>query len=211
MEPTVKENSKIQVSEIHQEIPKPIPAAGAKRSGLRPGETLERSLFQILTELESPSKQTRGRALELLMIHFIRLMDLDFEAWLLRSTDSEGIEVEALANGRQMPFSRWLIQCRNTHQMDTGDIATAVGRSVPFKPTIILSVTNGYFTHQARHYASRTMQLTSLQVLLIDATDLRTIANDEMAIESMLNREMEQVSANKQLQVAPLCARHHRG
>jgi len=203
----VKQNSEIQVSEIHQEIPKPIPAADAKRSELRSGEIYECSLSQILTELESSSKQTCGKALELLTIHFIHLLDLDFEAWLLRSTESEGVEVGALANGRQMPFSRWLIQCRNTDQMDTGDIATAVGRSVAFKPTIILSVTTGCFTHQARHYASRAMQLTSLQVLLIDATDLRTIANDEMAIESMLNREMEQVSANKQLQVAPLRAR----
>lgn len=119
---------------------------------------------------------------------------------------STGIEVEIVADDRWMPFNRWQIQCRNVHQTGMEDIATAVGRSVSFKPTILLSVTTGCFTQQARDYTTRAMQLTNLQILLIDADDLRAIASDESVIKHILSRETGPARAAKELQIAPLYA-----
>lgn len=173
---------------------------------LKPHQEVSASpLSRVLTGLRSPDKYVKGRALELLAIHLTHLLGLNFTDWLLRSVDSDSIEVGVVADERRIPFNRWLIQCRDSRQMDMGDIATAVGRSVSFRPSVVLSVTTGRFTQQARHYATRAMQLTNLQILLIDAHDLRAMANDETAIRSVLSRWAGQVRSAKELQVAPLC------
>ncbi len=198
--------SEIPSPKFHQEIPEPILATAAEKAGLIPKEIFELPLAQILTELESSNKHVRGRALELLAIHFTRLIDLDFKGWLLRSADSNGIEVGIVANDRQVPFNRWQIQCRNARQTDMGEIATAVGRSVSFRPNVLLSVTTGRFMQQARYYATRAMQLTNFQILLIDAQDLMAIANGKATIRSILSRETGQVKSAKELQVVPLYA-----
>jgi len=182
--------SEIPSYRYHQEISGPI----------------ERPLSQMLADLKSSNKHVKGRALELLAICLTHLIDLDFRGWLLKSADSNGIEVGIVANGRQVPFNRWLIQCRNACQMDMEDIATAVGRSISFKPNILLSVTTGCFTRQARYYATRAMQLTNFQILLIDTRDLKTIASDEGAIKSILSRETGQARAAKELQLIPFYA-----
>jgi hypothetical protein len=111
-----------------------------------------------------------------------------------------------VANDRRVPFNRWQIQCRNAYQTDMEDIAAAVGRSVSFKPNIVLSVTTGHFARQARYYATKAMQLTNFQILLIDAHDLKTIASDERAIKSILSRETGQARAAKELQAIPFHA-----
>ena len=110
----------------------------------------------------------------------------------MRSADLNGIEVGIIANDWRVPFNRWQIQCRNVGQTDMGDIATAVGRSISFKPNVLLAATTGRFTQQARYYANRAMQLTSFQILLVDTSDLRAIASDETAIENLLRREVGQ-------------------
>jgi len=163
-------------------------------------------LSQTLTALKSSNKRVKRRALEFLAFHFVWSIDLDFKGWFLRSADSNDIEVGIVADDSRMSFARWLIQCRNAHQTDMGEIATAVGRSVSFKPNVLLSVTNGHFTQQVRHYATRVMQLTNFRILLIDACDLNSIVNGEATIKSILSRETEQIRAAKELQVALLYA-----
>lgn len=198
--------SEIPLPKFDQEIPKPILVTEAEKAGLVPKEVFGLSLSQILTDLKSSNRYVKCKALELLAIYLSHLIDLDFRSWLLRSADSDGTEVGFVANDRQVPFNRWQIQCRNARQVDMEEIATGVGRSVSFKPNILLSVTTGRFTQQARHYVTRAMQLTNLQILLIDAHDLRAIAKDEMAVKSILSRETGQAKSAKELQVAPLCA-----
>jgi site-specific DNA-methyltransferase (cytosine-N4-specific) len=197
----VTKKSETQSLECHQEIPEAI-LVMAERTGLAPKAISELSLSQILTGLQSPDKHVKGRALELLAIHFTCLIDLDFKDWLLRSVDSNYIEVGIVANGRQVPFSRWLIQCRDARQMGMGEIAMAVGRGISFRPNVVLSVTTGRFTPQARHYATKAMQLTNLQILLIDTHDLGAIASGEMTVQSILSRETEWAQSAKELQLA---------
>jgi hypothetical protein len=162
---------------------------------------VELPMSQILANLKSPSRHVKSDALELLAIHLSRLIGLNLSSWLLRSADSNGIEVEVIADDNHAPFNRWQIQCRNARRVDMGDIATAVGRSVSFKPGVVLSVTTGHFTPQARYYATKAMQMTNFQILLIDAQDLKTIAGDESAITGVLGREAERAKAAKQSQL----------
>ena len=195
-----------RTSKFRREISEPILAAAAEKAGLVPKEVFALSLSQILASLKSPSKHVKGKALELLALYLTRLIGLDFKGWLLRSADSNGIEVDIVANDRQVPFNCWLIQCRDARQMGMGDIATAVGRSVSFRPSIVLSVTTGCFTEQARRYVTRAVQLTNLQILLVDTRDLRAIANGETTIKSILGREAGRARSAKELHLAPLRA-----
>jgi site-specific DNA-methyltransferase (cytosine-N4-specific) len=164
-------------------------------------ELFELQLSQILADLRSSNKHIKGKSLELLAIYLTHLIDLDFNGWLLRSTDSKGIEVGIIAHDRHAPSNCWQIQCRNSSQVDMEEIATAVGRSVFFKPNVVLSVTTGAFTSQARYYATRVMQLTNFQILLMDAQDLEAIAADEKVIENIIRREAERVKVAKQPQL----------
>jgi site-specific DNA-methyltransferase (cytosine-N4-specific) len=189
---------------FRQEISGPILAVVAEHAGLVPKEVFERPLAQILADLNSPNKHIKGKALELLAIYLTRLIDLDFKGWLLKSADLNGIEVGIVANDWRVPFNCWQIQCRNVGRTDMGDIATAVGRSISFRPNVLLSVTTGRFTQQARYYTSRAMQLTNFQILLVDACDLRAMASDEKTIESILRREVGQAQVAKASQVASL-------
>ena len=189
---------------FRQEISGPILAVVAEHAGLVRKEVFEIPLAHILTDLKSSNKHVKGKALELLAIYLTRLIDLDYKGWLLRGADLNGTEVGIMANDWRVPFNRWQIQCRNVGRTDMGDIATAVGRSISFKPNVLLSVTTGLFTQQARYYANRAMQLTNFQILLVDACDLTDIAGDEKAIENTLRREVEQTKAAKASQVASL-------
>jgi len=176
------------------------------RTGITEVIDSELPLSQILANLKLPDKHVRGKALERLGIYFTRLIDLDFKGWLMRSVDSNGGEIEIVANDRSVPFNRWQIQCRNVSQTGMGDIATAVGRGISFKPNVLLSLTTGHFTQQARYYATKAMQFTNLQILLVDAPDLSTIASNSKAIKGILNRETEQARNAKEPQIAPLYA-----
>jgi hypothetical protein len=131
------------------------------------------------------------------------LIDLDFQGWLLKSNNSNSIEVVIAANDKRVPFNRWLIQCRHARQVDMGIIAAAVGRSIAFKPNILLSVTTGHFTQQAHYYVTRAMQLTNLQILLIDTHDLEALVHDETAIGDILGRETKRAKSTKELQMIP--------
>jgi hypothetical protein len=178
-----------------------------KKIEIPPSEFLpdisETALSQILIDLKSPDKQDRERTLELLAIHIVHLIDLDVKGWLLRSIDSNGTEVVVVANDRRVPFNRWLIQCRNAYQTSMEDIATAVGRSISFKPNILLSVTSGGFTKKAYDYVTRVMQLTNLQILMIDVHDLKAMANSEVTISDILSYQTEQAKSTKELQITP--------
>jgi hypothetical protein len=164
-------------------------------------EVSEQPLSQILTDLVSPDEHVRGQSLELLAIHLMRLVDLDFKGWLLRSVDSKGIEVGVIAHDKRVLFDRWQIQCLNSKRPGMDEIATAVGRGIFFKPNVLLSMTAGNFTSQARYYAMRAMQLTSLQILLMEAQDLRAIAADKRVVANIINREVGQVEVAKQSQL----------
>jgi site-specific DNA-methyltransferase (cytosine-N4-specific) len=191
----------LRTLKFQQEISEPILTVAAEKAGLVPKELFEQSLADILVDLKSSNKHVKGKALELLAIYLTRLIDLDFKGWLLTSRDSNQIEVQIIAHDRHIPFSQWQIQCRNVSHVDMGEIAAAVGRSIAFKPSIVMSVTTGYFTQQARYYATKAMQLTNFHFILLDADDLKIVAGDERKIRSILNRESRLAKVSKEQQL----------
>lgn len=159
----------LRTDKFYQEISEPILAAAAERADLVPRELFERPLSQILSDLRSPNKHTKGQALELLAIYLTRLIDLDFKGWRRRSADTGGAEVDVIVEGARLIFSRWQIQAKNSPIVRLDDIAKEVGLSLTFiYSNVVMIVTTGEFTKNAYSYANHVMKTCNLNVILLN-------------------------------------------
>ncbi len=177
----------------------PILNSAAEKAGLVPKELFERSLSQILADLKSPDRHTRGRALELLAIYLTRLIDLDFKGWRTRSADTGVAEVDVIVEGARLIFSRWQIQAKNTGTVRLGDIAKEVGLSLTFiYSNVVMIITTGNFTRDAYNYANHVMKTCNLNVILLNGSELEDISRDPTAIITILNSKAGQAMKVKE-------------
>jgi len=184
---------------FHQEISEPILTMAAEKAGLVPKEVFELPLSQILTDLKSPNKYDKGKALELLAIYFTRLIDLDFKGWRTRSADTGGAEVDVIVEGARLIFSRWQIQAKNTRTVRLGDIAKEVGLSLTFVySNVVMIVTTGDFTKDAYSYAQHVMKTCNLNVILLNGSELERISQNPTNIVTILNSKAEQAMKVKE-------------
>jgi hypothetical protein len=125
-------------------------------------------LEQIFKDLESPITGIKGLALELLALRFTRDIGLFPVAFRERSAKTHGAEVDLIANGVHLHYSRWLLQCKNTAKVDVHDIAKEVGMAVVLKAHVIVLVTTGRFTRAVRTFADGLAGSSAQQAILID-------------------------------------------
>lgn len=183
-----------RTARFRQEISEPILAAAAEKAGLVPKELFERPLSQILADLKSDDKHVKGMALELLTIYLARLIDLEFKGWRIRSADTGGAEVDAIVEGARLIFSRWQIQAKNTASVRLEDVAREVGLALTFiYSNVVMVVTTGDFTKDTHHYADHVMKTSSLNVILLNGSELERISQDPTDIVTVLNSKAERV------------------
>jgi len=125
-------------------------------------------LEQIFSELESVNTSVKGLALELLALRLTRDIGLFPVCFRERSSKTHGAEVDLIANGVHLHYSRWLLQCKNTEKVDVHDIAKEVGMAVALKAHVITLVTTGRFTRAVRTFADGLAGSTAHQVIMID-------------------------------------------
>ena len=184
---------------FRQEISEPILIAAAEKAGLVPKEVFELPLSRILTDLKSPDKHVKGKALELLTIYLTRLLDLDFKGWRIRSADTGGAEVDVIVEGARLIFSRWQIQAKNTKVVRLEDVAKEVGLSLTFiYSNVVMIVTTGDFTKDAHNYARHVMKTCNLNVILLNGAELDQISQDPTRIVAILNSKAEQAMRVKE-------------
>jgi site-specific DNA-methyltransferase (cytosine-N4-specific) len=143
-------------------------------TGLAVRKLLRKPLSEILEELDSDDRNVKGKALEALACYLMRLLDLEFRAWRKRAKETSGFEVDLIVEGVRLLFSRWQVQCKNTPDASVPleDVAKEVGLSIKLKSNVILMVTTGRYTRDARQYAEEMMQCTALNIVLLDVRDL---------------------------------------
>lgn len=133
----------------------------AKRSTPRP---------QVYKDLESTDTYVKGLALEILAIQLAT--DLGLTPFRLRERGAAtgGAEVDLIAEGAHLHFSRWLFQCKNKPKSAVGlsDLAKEVGMAVLLKAHVIVMVTTGRFASSVEEYARSLAETTPLQVVLVD-------------------------------------------
>lgn len=145
-----------------------LPAEGLSGipSDLR--DKLSTPLSDIFRDLKHSSTHARGLALELLSLRLIRDIGLFPVCFRERSAKTQEAEVDLIAQGVHLHYSRWLVQCKNTASVEVSDIAKEVGMAVVLKAQVILMVTTGKFRRTVQTYANGLATSSNLQAILID-------------------------------------------
>lgn len=167
---------------------------------LRP--LLRKQFSEILSNLSSSDRHIKGLALEALAFYLMRLIDLQYVATRLRGQATGGAEVDLIFEGARLIYSRWQIQCKNTKFVSLDDVAKEVGLTIQLKSNVVMVVSTGNISTEARKYAQNVMSTTNLNVVLLDSTDLQKIADNPTYIAGALNREAKQAMKIKKLDLS---------
>ncbi|MBI4321316.1 MAG: restriction endonuclease [Chloroflexi bacterium] len=179
---------------LEKDILVPILDQVSKQVGAEMLPLLRRTLGDIIAALNAADKYQRGLALEALAFRLMRLVDLDYVATRLRGTVTGGAEVDVIVQSARFMFSRWQIQCKNVQGgVSLDDVATQVGLTYVLNTKVVLVVSAGAVTPQARRYAKQVMDGTGLQIALLARDDLDLIATNPAAIVDVLVREARNV------------------
>lgn len=138
---------------------------------LRP--KLNTPLATIEADLKSSNTHVKGIALELLALRVARdatLVPLRFRLRAAKTTG--GGEVDLIAEGVHLHFSRWLFQCKNTAVVRLHDLAKEIGMAVLLRAHVVVLVTTGRFAQSVITYANEIADTQHLQVVLIDKDTL---------------------------------------
>jgi len=149
---------------------------------------LRQPLSDIVAALDA-STHEKGLALEALAFKMMRSLNLDYLETRFRPRTGGRFEVDLLFESRQLGYSRWQIQCKNTARVSLEDIAKEVGLVYRLLSDTIVVITRGSIGEEARSYANDVMRKTSLSIVLIDGDDVKGIIDDPLAIFAVLERE----------------------
>jgi hypothetical protein len=141
---------------------------------------LDTPLETIYSDLESADTYKKGIALELLCLRLCFGLGLRAMGFRKRGEATKGAEVDLIADGVHLHYSRWMFQCKNTPRtaVDLEDLAKEVGLAVLLRAHVIVMVTTGRFAKTVKHYADGVATETHLQVILIDGVQLKRIRDE---------------------------------
>lgn len=161
---------------------------------------LRRPLPEILREAEDADKHVGALALEALAFRIMRLLDLDYVATRPRSAQTDGIEVGLVFEGKRLLPTRWQIQCNNAARLTVDDMAKEVGLTYLLKSNAIVVATTGKVGADVRRYANEIIRTSTLDIVILDGTDLKTIAAKPASISSIFDRESGRAARLKKLE-----------
>lgn len=138
------------------------------------GSLYDTPLPELWNLLSSSSTHEKGLALEKIAARAVcdlGLMVIDLRR---RGADTKGAEVDIIAHGAHLLYSRWLVQCKNEGSRTGLDaLAKEVGLAVILKANVVMLVSVSGFTKDVYSYARSLMQDSTLQVILVDGTTLK--------------------------------------
>ncbi|MEW6581191.1 MAG: restriction endonuclease [Actinomycetota bacterium] len=153
-----------------------IDVAQTLSTGLIPPDLRKRlntPVMEIYRALSSGTKNEQGVALELLALRLAYDVGLAPMGFRVRSVDTGYAEVDLVAEGANLLFSRWLFQCKATKgTVPVHDLAKEIGMATLLHAHVVVMVTRGAFSRDLVEHALRAAQNTHLQVVLIDAGTL---------------------------------------
>jgi hypothetical protein len=163
---------------------------------------IDTPLEQIYTDLKSDIKHTKGIALELLAVRLASDLGLLPLRFRLRGTATGGAEVDLIAEGAHLHFSRWLFQCKNTGRVGLEDLAKEVGMATLLRAHVVVMATTGRFSSTVVSFAAELARAGPLQVVLIDRVVLaRYRAGGAGAIAEFLHLTATDVMSMKRSQI----------
>lgn len=162
------DSGEVCVSDMLRNLNVELPEEGISGIPIDLRDKLSTPLSDIFHDLVHSSTHTRGLALELLALRLIRDIGLFPVCFRERTSKTQEAEVDLIAQGVHLHYSRWLVQCKNTAFVEVSDIAKEVGMAVILKAQVILMVTTGKFRRTVQIYANGLATSSNLQAILID-------------------------------------------
>lgn len=134
---------------------------------------------EIQEMLRSTEDYDRGLGLELLALRMILDLGLNPRAFRLRSKKSAYAELDLVAEGAHLTFSRWNIQCKCVSKnVPLGDIAKEVGLAIYSRAHVVAVVTTSDFSREAIRYCQEISKSTHLQFLLVPGSVVEEYLNN---------------------------------
>ena len=133
---------------------------------------LDTPLEKIREDLNDSDSHVKGIALELLAIRLAVDLTLQPARFRERSAKTGGAEVDLIADGVHLHYSRWMFQCKNTASVNLGDLAKEIGLAVMLRAHVVVMVTTGTFRRSVREHAQQTMESGPLHIVLVDGRQL---------------------------------------
>lgn len=134
---------------------------------------LNTPLDVLSTDLFGANTHKAGLALELLALRIIMDLGLEPRGFRLRSAQTAYAEVDLIAEGAHLLFSRWTFQCKRygketKTKLALGDVAKEVGIAIFAKAHVIVMVTTSDFTQDAKNYALEVTRSNHLQFVFVN-------------------------------------------
>ncbi len=134
---------------------------------------LNRSTDSILGDLGSVDTGIKGVALELLALRVAADVGLMPAEMRLRSAQTGGAEVDRVAEGAHLHFSRWLFQCKNqVAPVSLTVLAKEIGMATLLRAQVVVILTTGVFAKSVIAYAREAAEATAIQIVLLDGDSL---------------------------------------
>ncbi len=160
---------------------------------------LRTPLSAILEEIQHKDRYKAGLALEALAFKIMRLLDMTYVATRLRANQTGGAEVDLVFESARLVFSRWQVQCKNSARVSLDDVAKEVGLTHFLKSNVVVIVTTGEISSEARRYANKIMADSNLAVVMLDGGDLSVISESPATIIRSVEREARHAMTLKTL------------
>ncbi len=160
---------------------------------------LTKPLAEILDEITSEDRYVAGLALEALAFKLMRTLGMDYMATRLRAKDTGGAEVDLIFQSTRLVYSRWQVQCKNTARVALDDVAKEVGLTHFLKSTVIVIVTTGDVSSEARRYANKIMSDSNLAIVMINRADLDGVTENPANLVDAFRREAEHAMTLKKM------------
>ena len=186
-------------TKVDKEIIEPLLKQISQQSDPKLHSLLKQNLSDILKELDSKNRHSRGLALEALAFKLMMLIDIKYVATRLRGKATGGAEVDLIFESTRLVYSRWQIQCKNTTAITLDDVAKEVGLTHFLKSNAIVMATTGKIGEEARRYANKIMTDSNIAIVMVDGKDLEVITNNPPSIVKIFEREARHAMKLKDL------------
>ena len=152
-------------------------------------EYLQKPLEELRTDIDATDSYLKGLALEAFAIRIMRIIGLDFIQTRLKGNETAGAEVDVLFDSSRLLYTRWQVQCKNTHGVSLDQVAKEVGLSHVLKTNAIVIMTTGVVSEKAREYATQIMKTMNLCIIMVEGSDIDAIIAEPTKILEIFNRE----------------------
>jgi hypothetical protein len=180
------------------DVLEPILAHYSDEMGSRLRELLRTPLKTIVDELNHPSTNVKGKALELLALYLMFSLDLEFVAWRKRSKETAGAEVDIIVESARLIFSRWQLQCKNG-KATLEDVAKEVGLAYHLNSNVVLVLSTKRVSSDALSFANSIMKKSNLQIVVLHEPHLRRIVASPGQVAEVLIEHSRHAMQVKQL------------